>query len=60
MKERGTCISCKNFNPSEESVKGFCSVRKEQVARSRIICAFDYISRDELNKRSRKSLQYLL
>ena len=45
-KERRQCISCKNFTPSEVGAKGFCSVREEKVARSRIICAFDYISKD--------------
>ncbi|OJU18677.1 MAG: hypothetical protein BGN88_09400 [Clostridiales bacterium 43-6] len=41
-KERRKCIECGNFTPSETSAKGLCSVRKEEVQRSRIICGFDF------------------
>lgn len=46
-KERRKCLECKNFTPSEANAKGYCSVRKEEVQRSRIICAFDFIPKEE-------------
>lgn len=41
-KERRKCLECKNFTLSKTSAKGYCSVRQEDVQRSRIICAFDF------------------
>ncbi|MCM1114324.1 MAG: hypothetical protein NC397_02375 [Clostridium sp.] len=46
-KERRKCLECKNFNPSKTSAKGYCSVRQEDVQRSRIICAFDFVSKND-------------
>ena len=46
-KERRKCLECKNFTPSKTSAKGYCSVRKEDVQRSRIICAFDFVPKKQ-------------
>lgn len=43
-KERRRCSSCKNFYSIEGCAKGNCSVRGDVVQRSRVICAFDYVS----------------
>lgn len=45
-KERRKCMECNNFTPSQTSAKGFCSVRNENVQRSRIICGFDFVPKD--------------
>lgn len=42
-KEERKCISCKNFKQHKGSAKGLCSVKNQDVQRSRIICAFDYV-----------------
>lgn len=46
-KERRKCLECKNFTPSQTSAKGYCSVRQEAVQRSRIICAFDFVPKND-------------
>ncbi|WML34398.1 hypothetical protein [Clostridium sp. OS1-26] len=45
-KERRWCGSCMNFIPIEGSAKGTCLVRKDKIQRSRIICAFHYIEKN--------------
>ncbi|MCH5191585.1 MAG: hypothetical protein J1F23_05410 [Oscillospiraceae bacterium] len=46
-KERRKCLECKNFTLSKTSAKGYCSVRKEDVQRSRIVCAFDFVPKED-------------
>lgn len=46
-KERRKCLECKNFTASQTSAKGYCSVRQENVQRSRIICAFDFTPKND-------------
>ncbi len=46
-KERRKCIECKNFTPNVENAKGYCSIRKEYVQRSRIICGFDFAAKEK-------------
>lgn len=45
-KERRRCSSCKKFYPIEGCAKGKCSARGDEVQRSRIICAFDYVVKE--------------
>lgn len=45
-KEERRCVSCKNFKQYEGSAKGLCSIKNQDVQRSRIICAFDYESKE--------------
>ncbi len=47
-KETRKCQSCKNFTPKETGAKGYCSVRREDIQRSRLICGFDFIPKSEL------------
>lgn len=42
-KERRKCNSCKKFQPIEGGARGLCTVRRDIIQRSRVICAFDYI-----------------
>lgn len=46
-KETRKCQSCKNFTPKEAGAKGYCSVRREDIQRSRLICGFDYVPKTE-------------
>lgn len=45
-KETRKCESCQNYHPISGTAKGNCSERGDVVARSRIICAHDYIAKD--------------
>lgn len=47
-KERRKCISCSHFSLIEGTAKGYCEVRRENVQRSRIICAFDYSEKESV------------
>ena len=40
------CSSCQNFYPIEGCARGKCLARGDEVQRSRIICAFDYIAKE--------------
>ena len=46
-KERRKCNSCQNFQPIEGYAKGRCLVRGDVIKRSRIICAYDYITKEK-------------
>lgn len=46
-KERRRCGSCKNFQPLEGCARGNCSVRGDVVQRSKVICAFDYVPKED-------------
>lgn len=41
-KERRKCITCKHFLPKDESAKGFCEIRRDELQRSRRVCAHGY------------------
>lgn len=47
-KERRKCMVCRNFIPLEGSAKGKCLVRGDVVQRSKIICAHDFMSKDDM------------
>ena len=47
-KERRKCVVCKNFIPLEGCAKGKCLVRGDVVQRSKIICAHNFIPKDNI------------
>ena len=46
-KETRKCIGCENFNPIEDTAKGFCPIKNKDVWQSTVICAFDYVKRKQ-------------
>lgn len=45
-KEHRKCSSCNHFTPNLTNAKGYCAIKKDSVARSRIICRFGFEPRD--------------
>lgn len=48
-KEHRKCSSCKHFTPNQTNAKGYCSIKNNVVARSRIICKFGFEALDDSN-----------
>ncbi len=46
-KERKKCSSCENFKQLDGCTRGQCLARGDIIQRSRIICAFDYVSKEK-------------
>ncbi len=46
-KEHRKCSSCKHFTPNLTNAKGYCIIKKDSVARSRIICKFGFEPQDQ-------------
>jgi hypothetical protein len=48
-KERRKCSSCKHFTPNLTNANGYCAIKNDVVARSRIICKFGFEAIDDSN-----------
>lgn len=48
-KEHRKCSSCKHFTPNQTNAKGYCAIKNDVVARSRIICRFGFEPIDDSN-----------
>jgi len=48
-KEHRKCSSCKHFTPNQTNAKGYCAIKNDVVARSRVICRFGFEPIDDSN-----------